>query len=50
MKKCPDCNNNLKKIEELNSDWYGVLIYYKCKKCKEIFVSRNGINLSIAAP
>lgn len=49
-KKCPDCGENLKFIDELHTDWYGVLKYYKCKKCKEIYVSRDNEELSIAAP
>jgi len=49
---CPDCNNPIKQVRmtsELNTDWYGKLVYYKCPSCKEEFVSRRGGELEIAA-
>lgn len=47
---CPDCETEVKHIGGMNTDWYGRLDYYKCKCCKEKFVSRDGDELEIAAP
>lgn len=46
---CPDCETPVKLTNELNTDWYGNLKYYRCKVCKEIFVARNNGELQIAA-
>lgn len=47
---CPDCEIKVKHLGGMNTDWYGRLDYYKCKCCKEKFVSRDGDELEIAAP
>ena len=46
---CPDCEKNVKLISDMNTDWYGNLKYYRCRNCKETFVSQNGGELEIAA-
>jgi transposase-like protein len=46
---CPDCEKKVKLIQDLNTDWYGNLKYYRCRNCKETFVSQNGGELEIAA-
>ena len=46
---CPDCEKKVKLISDLNTDWYGNLKYYRCRNCKETFVSQNGGELEIAA-
>lgn len=46
---CPDCEKKVKLISDMNTDWYGNLKYYRCKNCKETFVSQNGGELEIAA-
>ncbi len=48
-KFCPDCENKVKLILTLNTDWYGELKYFRCTNCKETFVSQNGDELAIAA-
>jgi transposase-like protein len=47
---CPDCETKVKHLGGMDTDWYGRLDYYKCKCCKEKFVSRDGGELDIAAP
>jgi len=47
---CPDCETKVKYVGGMDTDWYGRLDYYKCKCCKERFVSQDGGELSIAAP
>ena len=47
---CPDCEIKMKHISGMNTDWYGRLDYYKCKYCKEEFVSQDNGELAIAAP
>lgn len=46
---CPDCEKKVKLISDLNTDWYGNLKYYRCRNCKETFVSQNDGELEIAA-
>jgi transposase-like protein len=46
---CPDCEKKVKLISDMNTDWYGNLKYYRCRNCKETFVSQNGGELEIAA-
>jgi hypothetical protein len=46
---CPDCETKVKHIGEIDTDWYGSLNYYKCRFCKEKFVSQDGGELAIAA-
>ena len=46
---CPDCEKKVKLTLDLNTDWYGKLMYYHCRNCKELFVSQNGGELEIAA-
>jgi hypothetical protein len=46
---CPDCKTKVKHIDRMKTDWYGTLDYYKCKCCKEKFVSICGSELVIAA-
>ena len=46
---CPYCESKLKIIEDLDTDWYGNLKYYRCRNCKETFVSENGGKLKMAA-
>lgn len=46
---CPDCEKKVKLISDLNTDWYGNLKHYRCRNCKETFVSQNGGELEIAA-
>lgn len=47
---CTDCNRVAKFQHKMNTDWYGVLKYYKCSSCKERLVSQDGGELAIAAP
>lgn len=47
--KCPDCESRVKLTSAVDTDWYGNLKYYRCKNCKETFVSQNGGELEIAA-
>lgn len=47
---CPDCEKKVKLISDLNTDWYGNLKHYRCRNCKETFVSQNDGELEIAAP
>lgn len=47
---CPDCETKVKYLHGMDTDWYGRLDYYKCKCCKERFVSQDGGELTIAAP
>jgi predicted SprT family Zn-dependent metalloprotease len=46
---CPDCEKKVKLISDINTDWYGNLKYYRCRNCKETFVSQNDGKLEIAA-
>lgn len=46
---CPDCNMPVNFLYELNTDWYGMLKYFKCRSCKETFVLRDSGNIAIAA-
>lgn len=46
---CPDCEKKVKLVSDLDTDWYGNLKYYRCRNCKETFVSQNGRELEIAA-
>jgi predicted SprT family Zn-dependent metalloprotease len=46
---CPDCEKRVKLIQDLNTDWYGNLKYYRCRNCKETFISQNGGEIEIAA-
>ena len=46
---CPDCEKKVKLISDVNTDWYGNLKYYRCRNCKETFVSQNDGELEIAA-
>jgi rubredoxin len=47
---CPDCTAPVVFQHEMNTDWYGILKYYKCPTCKEKFVSQNDEQIEIAAP
>lgn len=46
---CPDCEKKVKLIADIQTDWYENLKYYRCKNCKETFVSQNNHELKIAA-
>jgi ribosomal protein S27E len=46
---CPDCEKKVKLTQDLSTDWYGNLKYYRCLNCNETFVSQNGGELEIAA-
>lgn len=46
---CPDCSKPVTFLYELNTDWYGILKYFKCKRCFETFVLRESDSLAIAA-
>ena len=46
---CPDCEKKVKLIGNLDTDWYGNLKYYRCRNCKETFVSQNNGELELAA-
>jgi transposase-like protein len=46
---CPDCGTKIKHTGGFDTDWYGRLDYYKCKCCKETFVSQNNKELAITA-
>lgn len=45
---CPDCNGKLTFLSRLETDWYGVLTHYSCRRCREIFVSQDGGELEVA--
>lgn len=47
--KCPneDCSGNLYVTSSQNTDWYGEVVYYRCKECREKFV-RQGQSIAEA--
>ena len=47
---CPDCLKPTDELNRHNSERYGKLVWYKCRSCKERFVSKDGGELAIAAP
>lgn len=48
---CPDCgpDHKLVFLSEMNTDWYGRLLYYRCGSCETEWVSRDGEEPEIAA-
>lgn len=39
---CADCGEKLKYEGRQDTKWYGTLYWYKCTKCDEKLVSKNG--------
>jgi len=48
-KYCPDCETEVKLSNELNTDRHGNLKYYKCKSCKQEWVSIDNGELELSA-
>jgi DNA-directed RNA polymerase subunit RPC12/RpoP len=39
--KCLDCGKKLTFQGKRETDWYGVLRYYRCRNCKEDLIGRD---------
>ena len=46
---CPTCRSKMKKLFENKTDYYGDLIYRKCKVCNDIFVKNHNNKYEIAS-
>lgn len=44
-----ECGTEMKVTSRLDTDWYGILEYMRCKCCQETMVAQNDNLLGIAA-